>query len=478
MPPLGNPRTLSNQQPPEKLKTSFLPEIDGNPLGPDYQHGLLHQVLQQKDVPEVPTPVDTSYRPISPPGLVQEVHPTLQEVSPNKEIIIALMGVTGAGKSYFIREVSGNSEVVVGRNLYSCTQEVQSYSFDHEGAKITLVDTPGFDDTNKRDTDVLREIADWTSKTYKDKRLLSGIIYLHPITHARMVGSALKNLRMFQSLCGQKVLSNVFLTTTQWSNVDQTEGDFRETSLQNPDFWGGLIDKGAALQRFHGTRESGLELIRKLIPNEPKSLDIQVEIVNQGRTLLETEAGKYINKELIAQEKRHKEEIESLKRGFEGAMQEMRNEMRDVLAAEQKKLEKVVAEKELLAELHAAEVEKRKGKEAEIPDRAVIAVATKDLEIIASAVMSYNTRGRLISDINNDEQFKSDTFGVTIHYESNSSSSVQVDTKKFLGTSDAGMGATSYITLDDVRYQRKPGMHRTIGGQNFIIFSKVSVRGT
>ncbi|KAG0125528.1 P-loop containing nucleoside triphosphate hydrolase protein [Tuber indicum] len=273
--------------------------------------------------------------------------------------------VTGAGKSYFIREVSGNSEVVVSDDLHSCTREVQSYSFEYEGTKITLVDTPGFNDTNRSDTDVLREIADWTSATYREKRPLSGIIYLHPITHARMEGSALKNLRMFQSLCGQIFLKNVFLTTTQWSNVDQAEGGVRENSLQNPDFWGGLVDKGATLQRFHGTRESGLELIRKLMPNERKSLDIQVQIVDQGLSLLETEAGKYINRELIAQEKKHKEEMESLKRDFEEAVKERDNEMKGIIAAEQEKarknLEKVAAEKISLAELHAVEAKGLEG---------------------------------------------------------------------------------------------------------------------
>ena len=62
----------------------------------------------------------------------------LPEVIPGTEIIITLIGVTGkiqsqfktsidwlrqvigVGKSYFIREVTGNSEVKVSCDLYSC----------------------------------------------------------------------------------------------------------------------------------------------------------------------------------------------------------------------------------------------------------------------------------------------------------------------------------------------------------------------
>jgi hypothetical protein len=422
---------------------------------------------------------NTGYSPHPPPGPGQQVYPIPPEVPPAEEIIIALMGVTGAGKSYFIREVSGNSEVVVSDDLYSCTSKVQSYSFGYGGAKITLVDTPGFDDTIRSDTDVLRDIADWTSATYRNKQLLSGIIYLHPITHTRMEGSALKNLRMFRNLCGQKVLKNVFLTTTQWSKVDLAQGEDRESKLRNSDFWGGLIDKGATIQRFHGTRESGLELIRGLMPNKRKSLDIQVQIVNQGKTLLETDAGQCINEELIALEKKHREEIESLKRACEEAIRARENEITELRAAEEKvrrNLEKVVAEKRLLAELHAEEVEKRREREEaesrDKTDKTVIAVATKDLEFITSGVTSYNTKGFLISDINDDELFDSDPIRVTICYEI-INTDVQVSAKTFLGgRSDAGIGATSYITLGNARYDPNPGIHRTGGGQNFIIFSK------
>ena len=89
---------------------------------------------------------------------------------------------------------------------------------------------------------------------------------------------------MFQNLCGKEALENVFLTTTRWSNVDQDEGQAREDDLQENSLWGGLIGKGATLQRFHGTRESGFELIHKLMSNTQLPLNIQEQIVKQNMT--------------------------------------------------------------------------------------------------------------------------------------------------------------------------------------------------
>ena len=45
-------------------------------------------------------------------------------------------------------------------NLESCTAEVQlSDEFTLDGRRVILIDTPGFDDTSRSDTEVLKMIA-------------------------------------------------------------------------------------------------------------------------------------------------------------------------------------------------------------------------------------------------------------------------------------------------------------------------------
>ncbi|PUU81471.1 hypothetical protein B9Z19DRAFT_1122095 [Tuber borchii] len=378
-------------------------QMPGYPLVPSYPHPELHlypsvqhQIYGSALLPDNSTPScphTTSLNPnVQSPGMGKQATPptanagslptTPPKVSPGTEIIIALLGVTGAGKSHFIREVSGNLAVEVSSDLYPCTNKVQSYSFEYAGARITLVDTPGFNGMNRSDTKVLRMIGDWASEAYRNERLLSGIIYLHPITHTRMEGSILKNLRTLQGLCGQEALENVLLTTTQWSRVNWVEGEFRENRLRIREFWGGFIEKGATLQRFAGTRASGLELIHRLMLNKRKPLHIQNQMVKQHMTLLETDAGKCINELLVEQKKKHKEEVESLSLEHQEAIKAKEDQMNETLAAEQaktqKKLEEAVTEKELLAESHAAEVKQREAEERERQEEA--AAYTKSLE--------------------------------------------------------------------------------------------------
>ena len=56
-----------------------------------------------------------------------------------------------------------------------------------------------------------------------------------------MAGTLLKNLQMFEELCGKDALKNVILTTTMWDEVDEETGLAREEQLKNI-YWKPMID--------------------------------------------------------------------------------------------------------------------------------------------------------------------------------------------------------------------------------------------
>jgi len=68
------------------------------------------------------------------------------------------MGSTGCGKTTFVNLVAGAS-FEVGRELESCTQTVQSWTFPLGDETVTIIDTPGFDDTERPQAEVLERIA-------------------------------------------------------------------------------------------------------------------------------------------------------------------------------------------------------------------------------------------------------------------------------------------------------------------------------
>ncbi|KAF4965619.1 hypothetical protein FSARC_6606 [Fusarium sarcochroum] len=227
------------------------------------------------------------------------------------DIFIAVMGMTGSGKSTFISLCTGQ-DVPVGHNLQACTQQVTVYKcLWSSSADIYLFDTPGFDDTNRSDTEVLIEIASCLTKIYEDNFKLSGILYLHRITDRRIGGSAKRNLFMFRKLCGKDGLNNVLLVTTMWEDEQPEKGESREAELVATDgFWGALVAEGAEIKRHDNTRASAMALLKIIAKKNRVAISIQKEMVSEHKNLNETEAGMGLNSEILLTEARVKKEME------------------------------------------------------------------------------------------------------------------------------------------------------------------------
>ncbi|KAF8859293.1 hypothetical protein BDZ45DRAFT_590027 [Acephala macrosclerotiorum] len=227
--------------------------------------------------------------------------------------------MTGMGKSSFIEKVAAQG-VKVGHDLKSCTSKIQEVKCKVGSYNVNLVDTPGFGDTYRSDTEILELIAEWMQTSYDSKTLLSGIIYIHSISDRRMLQSSVQNLAMFRKLCGAKNFSNVVLVTTMWDQVDADMGKIRESQLCS-DFWELLISDGATVKRHYNSSPSATEIILQVVKNNPMVLTIQEEM-SKGATLAETEAGACINEDLIRLQKEHETKIAAVKEEMKLAMEQ------------------------------------------------------------------------------------------------------------------------------------------------------------
>ena len=239
----------------------------------------------------------------------------------------------------FINTASG-SNLTIGKGLDSCTSEVQgSEQFELDGRSVTLVDTPGFDDSALSDVDVLKMIAtslgtrsggiyytrhnrhSHIMRSYKENVLLAGVIYVHRISDVRMTGTAKRNFTMFRELCGENALKNVLIVTTMWGKVDKEEGEARETELRNKDgFFRDALEKGAKMVRHEHPDDlnSAKEILRLIIGNNPSPLLIQQELVDEEKLLEKTSAGKEVNRELVEKMEIHEKEIRILQQELQG----------------------------------------------------------------------------------------------------------------------------------------------------------------
>ncbi len=54
---------------------------------------------------------------------------------------------------------------LAGHDLESCTNEISVIKLSFPGLDLCFVDTPGFDDTNRSDVEILKMISDWLIST-------------------------------------------------------------------------------------------------------------------------------------------------------------------------------------------------------------------------------------------------------------------------------------------------------------------------
>ncbi|KAJ2911899.1 hypothetical protein MD484_g8513, partial [Candolleomyces efflorescens] len=175
-----------------------------------------------------------------------------------------------------------------------------SLPFFIETQCFRLIDTPGFDEDSKSDTDVLNTIASWLASEYTNGRQLSGVIYIHSIANNRIGGTGRRNLTIFQKLCGRRSIRNVALLTTRWDQVKQSTATSRENELRTKSpLFKYFLDNGAALFRYD--RKDGISpaqtIIRHFLNTTPTPLTIQREIVDEGKLLSETAAGIELQKD-------------------------------------------------------------------------------------------------------------------------------------------------------------------------------------
>ncbi|KAJ3559608.1 hypothetical protein NP233_g11225 [Leucocoprinus birnbaumii] len=252
------------------------------------------------------------------------------------DMIILVMGPTGTGKSTFIRTITklwGYEHEAGKKQLTSVTEAVDAVriSFtDKTNTNLVLVDSPGLDDTNYSNREILDKIAKWlmiasvavfigairinsgfralnrsNASTALSRRKVSGILYFHRITDNRLSGSVKENFGIFKELCGEDFCQRVILVTTMWPNEEDLEDDPEEAQ--------DCEDREKDLKKGFWTIVNAIVKIE----NESKErsrerLLIQKEIIEDIKPIPRTRAGKYLEGALEEVVRKRDEEMKRL----------------------------------------------------------------------------------------------------------------------------------------------------------------------
>jgi len=273
--------------------------------------------------------------------------------SKEDSILIAVLGVTGAGKTTFINKATGSS-LTVGHSITSCkisrqlrwktlicctgTKDIAYADTYIDGKYVRLIDTPGFDDTERTDADVLEDIAKWLEATYRAGILLTGIILLQPISNNKVYGSEARRTRLFKKICGPNSFGNVVIATTMWSEMQNTNvGEQRVQERKgSTDFWGDMVKFGAQVEKHHDNKQSTHRIIRLLLNKRKTQLQMQTELAQNDGMLHSTSAAQQLYSDLGAASAKENNRLQELTRELQSAREERKELMQELRELRQK----------------------------------------------------------------------------------------------------------------------------------------------
>ena len=183
-----------------------------------------------------------------------------------------------------------------------------------------LIDTPGFDDPQRSDTDILQSIASCLADLYEGLLFesaeisLSGIIYIHAINEVRMTGPMMKNLRILLHLAGEGNMQHLVLTTSKWGVEDAKTAQDRERELTtDAKYWKGHLAAGAKMRRYDDSQASALSIIALATEGGMFIPQLTQEYIISGAELCYTAAGRAIDHDMAIARDRHETELLALR---------------------------------------------------------------------------------------------------------------------------------------------------------------------
>lgn len=176
-----------------------------------------------------------------------------------------------------------------------------------------------------------------------------------------MQGSALRNLRVFQKLCGKDCFNRVALCPTFWDVATDEDSVLEKRLLEltsTEGFWGRMIDNGSKVFREPLNRNQAMTMVYQLVTKEAVALQIQREVVDEHKPFAETSA--LLRLKLEQQRQEHEAMMDEARRQFKEDLQRRERTHSEDLVGLRKVFEEKLAMVEQTNEQLKAEIEAKR----------------------------------------------------------------------------------------------------------------------
>ena len=147
--------------------------------------------------------------------------------------------------------------------------------------------------------------------------------------------------------CAARKLSVMCCWLPHWNDILEEAGRKREIEISST-FWKELINRGARMVRYKGDRASGFALIEQLATKNRVTLDIQRELVDERKSLIEISADHAVNEDLIKLQQKYKDQLNKGREEWDAAVRTKDEKLCEEMAEERKRLEQVKNDRNIM----------------------------------------------------------------------------------------------------------------------------------
>lgn len=170
-----------------------------------------------------------------------------------------------------------------------------------EGREVILYDTPGLDESEGINSEILRAFASRFVTAYNMGIRINGFIFMQSVAEPRVSESERSQLQLISTMVGPANYSHIAIATTMWDQISPNFGKRNEVNRAD-DVWKDVLNGGAEILQYRNTKDSAQEILQHLMSNldkfSPFALKLQQDLLHQQGYLGKTEAGMHLQAEL------------------------------------------------------------------------------------------------------------------------------------------------------------------------------------
>ena len=261
-----------------------------------------------------------------------------------KDLKVVLIGQTGSGKSKLGNFILQSEFFKVGNGKSSETEIISEGNTYLDGMSVTIVDTPGLNDTNSKDEEIMDKIV----KKFKDDNSIDGIILVYSFRNMRRVQKHQELVNNLIEIFGKDLLEKrlkvIFTNSVIGEERDETDEILERKQINDTkEFLNYMVTDHEMIilntkKKFYDRfRPKIIELLNQIYNIKEKYGSINNALIKKK----ELKELKFIEKEKQKEKERMEKELRRQKEEYERKQKKQKEESE----RRQKELERKMNEK-------------------------------------------------------------------------------------------------------------------------------------